>query len=77
MVKLQTAMDRTADTQQQLQEWDRANGLPKSHSQTMVNSSRSRKQLTDGVILKKWNGAPLLNFAKEGQGVAASRLNMP
>lgn len=77
MVKLQTAMDRTADTQQLLQEWDRANGLPKSHSQTMVNSSRSRKQLTDGVILKKWNGAPLLNFAKEGQGVAASRLNMP
>merc|ERR1712216_347954 len=60
MCDLQMAMDRTADTQKRLQEWDRANGLPKSHSQTMVNSSRSRKQLTDGVILKKWNGAPLL-----------------
>ena len=75
MAKLQAAMDRTTDTQKLLQEWDRANGLPKSHSQTMVNSSRSRKQLTDGVILKKWNGTPLLNFAKEGQEAAAGRLS--
>ena len=67
-------MDRTTNTQKALQEWDRANGFPKSHSQTMVNSSRSRKQLKDGGILKKWNGAPLLNFAKEG-GPTASRLS--
>mmetsp|Transcript_3933 Transcript_3933/g.8676 ORF Transcript_3933/g.8676 Transcript_3933/m.8676 type:complete len:730 (+) Transcript_3933:264-2453(+) len=72
MEKLKSAMDRTSNTQKLLQEWDRANGLPKSHSQTMVNSSRSRKQLKDGVILKKWNGAPLLNFAKEGDKAAAS-----
>lgn len=26
----------------------------------MVNSSRSRKQLQKGVILKKWNGDPLI-----------------
>lgn len=74
MLKLQASMDRTTNTQKALQEWDRANGFPKSHSQTMVNSSRSRKQLKDGVILKKWNGAPLLNFAKEG-GPTASRLS--
>lgn len=28
----------------------------------MVNTSRSRTQLQKGVILKKWNGAPLLVF---------------
>ena len=65
MIKLQDAMERTKDTQKRLQEWDRANGLPKSHSQTMVNSSRSRKQLTDGVILKKWNGTPLIDFEEQ------------
>lgn len=43
-----------------LQKWDKKNGLPKSHSQTMVNSSRSREQLQKGVILKKWNGSPLI-----------------
>ncbi|KAL7462680.1 hypothetical protein ACHAXS_003052 [Conticribra weissflogii] len=63
MASLQAAMEKTKDTQQQLQEWDRANGLPKSHSQTMVNSSRSRKQLAEGVILKKWNGTPLIDLA--------------
>jgi len=64
MASLQAAMEKTKDTQQQLQEWDRANGLPKSHSQTMVNSSRSRKQLAEGVILKKWNGTPLIDLAE-------------
>ena len=40
----------------------------------MVNSSRSRKQLQKGVILKKWNGDPLIRAkdslirAKEGEG---------
>jgi hypothetical protein len=29
---------------------------PKSHSQTIVNTSRSRKQLLDGVILPNWDG---------------------
>ena len=47
------------------QGWDKKNGLPKSHSQTMVNSGRSRKQLQKGVILKKWNGDPLIIAAKE------------
>ena len=31
----------------------------------MVNSGRSRKQLQKGVILKKWNGDPLIIAAKE------------
>ena len=60
MARLHVLMKRTKMSQKKLEEWDTAQGLPKSHCQTMVNSSRSRKQLTDGVILKKWNGAPLL-----------------
>lgn len=60
MARLQCLMKRTQSSQKQLQQWDKNNGLPKSHSQTMVNSSRSRKQLQKGVILKKWNGTPLI-----------------
>ncbi len=52
MSKLMASMERTNNTQKQLQDWDSSRGLPKSHSQTMVNSSRSRKQLLDGVVLK-------------------------
>lgn len=61
MKRLQALMERTQMSQKRLQKWDRKNGLPKSHSQTMVNSSRSRKQLQKGVILKKWNGDPLIS----------------
>jgi hypothetical protein len=53
-------MKKSAQTMKALQEWDRKNGLPKSHSQTMVNSSRSREQLQSGMVLQKWNGVPLL-----------------
>jgi len=60
MARLQYLMKQTQSSQKELQKWDKKNGLPKSHSQTMVNSSRSRKQLQNGVILKKWNGAPLI-----------------
>jgi hypothetical protein len=49
MAKLQESMARTSSSMKQLQEWDRANGLPKSHSQTMTNSNRSRNQLSEGV----------------------------
>lgn len=45
MEKLKASMSRTTTSMKQLQQWDRANGLPKSHSQTMVNSNKSRKQL--------------------------------
>jgi len=64
MAKLQAAMERTASTMKLLQDWDRAHGLPASHCQTMVNTSRSRKQLKEGVVLKKWNGSPLLNESR-------------
>jgi hypothetical protein len=61
MKRLQELMEQSYSTQSQLQQWDKANGLPKSHSQTMVNTSRSRKQLLDGVILPKWDGTPLIS----------------
>jgi hypothetical protein len=57
MAKLQESMARTSSSMKQLQEWDRANGLPKSHSQTMTNSNRSRNQLSEGVAnLTKLSG---------------------
>jgi hypothetical protein len=62
IAKFKQSMAKTTITQGALQEWDRANGLPKSHCQTMVNSSRSREQLLSGLILQKWNGVPLLNL---------------
>lgn len=58
--QLKLAMNKSKSTQQSLQEWDRKNGLPASHCQTMVNSSRSREQLRSGMVLQKWNGVPLL-----------------
>ena len=59
-INLKRAMKLSSLTTSKLQEWDRANGLPKSHSQTMVNSCRSREQLESGLVLQKWNGSPLL-----------------
>jgi len=60
--KLSELMIRSSMSQMALQNWDRQNGLPKSHSKTMIKSARSRKQLQEGVILKKWDGSPLLDF---------------
>ena len=65
MARLKGLMQRTQYSQKKLQNWDKKNGLPKSHSQTMVNSSRSRKQLQEGVVLKKWNGVPLIGTEKK------------
>jgi len=73
MVKrLRVFMDRTQLSQKQLQSWDKQKGLPKSHSQTMVNSSRSRKQLQQGIVLKKWNGDPLISLEKSEQHISAA-----
>mmetsp|Transcript_33589 Transcript_33589/g.70643 ORF Transcript_33589/g.70643 Transcript_33589/m.70643 type:complete len:82 (-) Transcript_33589:270-515(-) len=36
----------------------------------MVNSSRSRMQLQKGVILKKWNGDPLITPAEGGEATS-------
>lgn len=58
--RLKLSMRDSTKTQKSLQEWDRKNGLPASHCQTMVNSARSREQLQSGMVLQKWNGMPLL-----------------
>lgn len=63
--RLRQVMIESSLTQAWLQDWDRLNGLPASHSRTMVNSARSRKQLMEGVLLKKWNGKLLLQIASE------------
>ena len=65
MLRLQSTMQASQVTQKALQTWDKKNGLPKSHSQTMVNSSRSRQQLQSGAILPKWDGTPLINDETE------------
>ena len=61
MARLDQLMKQSTLSQAALQEMDRLNGLPRSHCQTMVNTSRSRKQLQLGKILPKWNGEPLLD----------------
>jgi len=68
MNRLQALMLRTKESQERLEDWDKRNGLPKSHCMTMVNSSRSRTQLQTGEILKKWTGAPLIESTKGGDG---------
>eukprot|EP00542_Grammatophora_oceanica_P021565 CAMPEP_0194051856 /NCGR_PEP_ID=MMETSP0009_2-20130614/42717_1 /TAXON_ID=210454 /ORGANISM="Grammatophora oceanica, Strain CCMP 410" /LENGTH=415 /DNA_ID=CAMNT_0038699149 /DNA_START=18 /DNA_END=1265 /DNA_ORIENTATION=- len=60
MARLDQLMFKSEMTQAALQYYDKRRGLPRSHCQTMVNSSRSRKQLLEGKIIKKWNGRPLL-----------------
>jgi len=60
MANLHDLMVRSEVTQRALQEWDKKQGLPKSHSHTMVNTSRSRQQLQEGKILPKWDGSPLI-----------------
>jgi hypothetical protein len=63
--RLRSLMDRSSSTQQALQDFDKKRGLPRSHSQTMVNSSRSRKQLLEGKIIAKWDGSPLISEETE------------
>lgn len=75
--RLRNLMKRTEKTQQALQEWDKLNGLPKSHSQTMVNSSRSRRQIQEGRIIPKWDGTPLINEETElGKPKPRAKLNI-
>lgn len=62
---LKKLMLKSDETQLKLQEWDTLHGLPKSHSQTMVSTSRSRRQLREGIIIPKWDGTPLINDETE------------
>lgn len=82
MARLKAMMERTKKSQQSLEDWDRRNGLPKSHCMTMVNSSRSRQQLQTGTILKKWTGAPLIEIKdddddEKGKGEMITVLTVP
>jgi hypothetical protein len=65
MERLKKLMLKSDETQLKLQERDKLQGLPKSHSQTMVNTSRSRRQLREGIIIPKWDGTPLINGETE------------
>ena len=47
-------------SQDLLQDWDKKQGLPKSHSRTMMYTNRSRIQIEDNRVLPKWNGQPLI-----------------
>jgi hypothetical protein len=58
-------MKESEHSQSQLEDWDEDHGLPKSHCPTMVSSSRSRRQLQQGVILPKWDGTPLISHKVE------------
>jgi hypothetical protein len=59
--RLLMLMKESERSQSQLEDWDEDHGLPKSHCLTMVSSSRSRRQLQQGVILPKWDGTPLIS----------------
>jgi hypothetical protein len=59
--RLLELMRKSEHSQSQLEDWDEDHGLPKSHCLTMVSSSRSRRQLQQGVILPKWDGTPLIS----------------
>ena len=58
--RLYEVMEASIASQELLEEWDMQQGLPKSHSWTMMHSNRSRRQLLEGRILPKWNGKPLI-----------------
>lgn len=45
--RLNALMERTHLTQTQLETYDKQNGLPRSHAQTMLRSSRSRSQFQE------------------------------
>ena len=62
MLRLNACLKKSTESGNALAEFDRQNGLPRSHCATMVNSSRSRKQLQCGLILPKWSGKPLLDI---------------
>ena len=48
-------MERTHLTQTQLETYDKQNGLPRSHAQTMLRSSRSRSQFQEVLKSQKLN----------------------
>ena len=53
ITRLNALMKRTRMTQKQLEKHDKQNGLPRSHAQTMLRSSRSRSQLQKALKKNK------------------------
>jgi hypothetical protein len=64
-LSLRGAMVLSRLSQRALQDWDEDNGLPRSHSITMIRTNRSRRQLEEGRVLRKWNGRPLIGTEEE------------
>jgi hypothetical protein len=58
--RLKVAMEKSHQSQKLLQQWDKNIGLPCSHCATMMHTNRSRRQLQEERILRKWNGDPLI-----------------
>lgn len=65
LFRFKRLMSKSRRTQNLLQEWDKKNGLPRSHCCTMMHTNRSRRQLDEGRILPKWNGSPLIRTGNE------------
>lgn len=51
LVSLSSAMEKSLKSQQDIHDWDRKMGLKRSHSKTMLQTTRSRKKLR--AIVKK------------------------
>ena len=71
--RLKNLMALSQESLKHLQQYDKSQGLPASHCATMVKSSRSRRQLIEGKILKKWDGTPLLQFGEDGSVVTGTK----
>lgn len=61
MTHLRDYISESDKTQEALRGWDKLQGLLQTHSRTMLSTSRSRCQHQRGRILRKWNGALLID----------------
>ena len=64
MDRLSALMAKSIESMKLLEEHDRRQGLRKCDAQNMMNTARSRKQILENRILKKWDGTPLITFEK-------------
>ena len=64
MDRLRALMAKSIESMKRLEEHDRRQGLRKCDAQNMMNTARSRKQILENRILKKWDGTPLIAFEK-------------
>ena len=64
MDRLRALMAKSNESMKRLEEHDRRQGLRKCDAQNMMNTARSRKQILENRILKKWDGTPLIAFEK-------------